>query len=344
MRQEQIYLSIIIPIYNTAKYLPACLDSILKQTNDEVEIICINDGSTDSSLKILEKYKAKSNNFHIINQENKGIGYSRNKGLSIAKGKYILFIDSDDWVNENLLSTIFDYTKKTDCDIFCFNAQIFDNKLQKLTKETFFNPKQINPSLPRYGVGTHRDFSVIFYNNISSVNKAYKKDFLLKQDIYFPEDLYFEDWIFHHKSFFNATKIAFFAKPLYYYRVNQTNSFVGKMKKNRSIFDLFAILEEYKTILLEANLYEHYRANYENYMVWILKVKFVSDVHFKLKKEFLERTKLFLKENITNLNNNSLLYASNLEFIDYINNFNWLVCWFIYYSLNKLQTLTQKQK
>ncbi len=344
MTQEQIYLSIIIPIYNTAKYLPACLDSITKQVNNKVEIICINDGSTDSSLSILEKYKTKINNLYIINQDNKGIGYSRNKGLSLAKGEYVLFIDSDDWINENLISIIFDYTQKTDCDIFCFNAQLFNNKHQKLTKEVFFYPKQINPALKKYSIGTHKDFSLILYNNISSVNKAYKREFLLQHNILFPENLYFEDWIFHHEAFFKAKKIAFFTKPLYYYRVNQPNSFVGKMKKNRSVFDLFTVLEKYKIILQDTNLYGYYRADYENYMVWILRTKFIFDVHFSLKKEFLEKTKIFLKENITDLNNNNLLYDDNLEFIYYINNFNWTSCWFIYYALNKLQNFFKNRR
>ena len=89
-------LSIIIPVYNVEKYLPKCLDSILNQSFKDFEIICINDGSSDNSLKILEEYKDKR--IIIINKENAGSGVARNAGLEIAKGEYIFFVDGDDWL------------------------------------------------------------------------------------------------------------------------------------------------------------------------------------------------------------------------------------------------------
>lgn len=94
---DKIKISIIIPVYNVEKYIEECLISVLNQTMKEIEIICINDGSTDNSLKILNNYKNKNENIRIVNQENSGLSNARNVGLSLAKGEYIFFLDSDDF-------------------------------------------------------------------------------------------------------------------------------------------------------------------------------------------------------------------------------------------------------
>ena len=96
-------VSVIIPVYNSANYLSQCLDSILNQTLKEIEIICVDDGSTDDSLSILNKYSKLDNRIKILKQNNKGGGIARNYGMSIAKGEYLIFLDSDDFFNENLL-------------------------------------------------------------------------------------------------------------------------------------------------------------------------------------------------------------------------------------------------
>ena len=94
-------LSVIIPVYNVEPYLEQCLDSVINQTYKNLEIICINDGSTDNSLKILEKYQKKDNRIKLINQKNKGLSEARNAGLDVAKGEYIAFVDSDDYLELN---------------------------------------------------------------------------------------------------------------------------------------------------------------------------------------------------------------------------------------------------
>ena len=102
-----VKISLIIPIYNEEKYLEECLDSVLNQTFTDFEIICINDGSTDSSLKILEKYKSISDKLKVITQENRGLGHARNRGLEIAKGEYICFLDGDDWLAKEAFEKLY---------------------------------------------------------------------------------------------------------------------------------------------------------------------------------------------------------------------------------------------
>ena len=110
-------VSIIIPIYNAEKYLKRCLDTVVNQSFESLEIILINDGSTDESLRIMKEYKGNHNNIEIINQENSGQGEARNKGISIAKGKYITFADADDWLSENYIQVLYDALLKNNADI-----------------------------------------------------------------------------------------------------------------------------------------------------------------------------------------------------------------------------------
>ena len=108
-----VKISIIIPVYNTENYLSECLDSVINQTLNEIEVICINDASTDSSLDILDDYSKYSDKIKIINcSENKGQGNARNIGITQAKGKYILFLDSDDWLELNACEELFKMAEK----------------------------------------------------------------------------------------------------------------------------------------------------------------------------------------------------------------------------------------
>ena len=107
-KQDQIYISVIIPVHNTAEYLPVCLDSLLKQTMREIEFILINDGSTDNSGEILASYVKKDSRFRLITQENRGFAGARNRGLEEARGNYVGFVDSDDWIDEHMYSVLWE--------------------------------------------------------------------------------------------------------------------------------------------------------------------------------------------------------------------------------------------
>ena len=112
-------ISIIIPVYNAEKYLRKCLDSVINQTLKEIEIICINDGSTDLSLSILKKYATCDNRIKIINQENQGVAIARNNGLKYATGEYIGYVDSDDYVSSIFFELLYNNAKKYNADIAC---------------------------------------------------------------------------------------------------------------------------------------------------------------------------------------------------------------------------------
>ena len=133
--KEKIKISIIIPVYNTEEYIRECLDSVTNQTFKNFECICINDGSADNSLKILEEYAKSDSRFTVINlPENKGQGCARNEGLKVAKGEYITFIDSDDWVTNDYLEILYKTIEKYNTDFVAANFYIFNNVTRENSK------------------------------------------------------------------------------------------------------------------------------------------------------------------------------------------------------------------
>ena len=136
MLNKEIFISIVVPVYNTEQYLDECLQSILKQTIIEnIELICVNDGSSDNSLEILNLYKEKFPNMIIIDQKNSGAPTARNNGLRVATGEYVYFIDSDDYIiNDNCLNELYNVAKKAFLDILNFNHLILkNNSLKKVS-------------------------------------------------------------------------------------------------------------------------------------------------------------------------------------------------------------------
>ena len=134
---KDIKVSIIIPVYNVEQYLPKCLDSIINQTLKDIEIICINDGSTDNSLSILKEYASKDDRMIIIDKENKGQGIARNLGIKKAKGKYIGFVDPDDWVDIQMFEKMYNQAQKLNSEIVICDLVKYQEWNEKYTKFYF---------------------------------------------------------------------------------------------------------------------------------------------------------------------------------------------------------------
>lgn len=138
----KIELSIIIPMYNVEKYLDKCLSGIEKQCDSSIEVICIDDGSPDSCYQICEKYKGRIENFTLLRQKNAGVSAARNKGLELAAGEWIWFVDPDDWIEDNAIQEIKELNKEK-CDVIGFKANIFHNNKCKL-REFVYDKKYVN--------------------------------------------------------------------------------------------------------------------------------------------------------------------------------------------------------
>ncbi len=121
-------ISIIIPVYNVERYLEKCLNSVLEQTYQNIEIILVNDGSTDNSLKICEGYSEKDKRVHIVQQRNAGLSAARNVGIKNAKGKYFMFIDSDDWIDKNMVKSLYNSLKKFNVKLACCGKVVYESE------------------------------------------------------------------------------------------------------------------------------------------------------------------------------------------------------------------------
>ncbi len=239
-------LSVIIPVYNVAEYLPKCLESILNQPFKDLEIICVNDGSTDNSLDVLKEYQAKDNRIKIIDKGNEGSGVARNTGIENALGEYLYFVDSDDWLEDNCLEKIINKADdlKTDILIFggcsCYktdngykkqNGGYSANKLPKKYLNKIFSSEDIKKDIFRFPS--------------TAWVKLYRREFFIKNNIKFQNIKVGQDQLPFFHSMICAKRIALYPENLYCYRKNRAGSAMTvKKKKNFSPIYVFYAIEE----------------------------------------------------------------------------------------------------
>lgn len=255
---DNIKVSVIIPVYNTAIYLEQCLDSIIKQTLKEIEIICINDGSTDSSAEILDKYSAKDSRIKTINQKNAGQSAARNAGINLAKGEYIGFLDSDDWADSTLLEKLYLNAKYNDSDLTMCSIAVYDEKADKTSFNDPYMTLDLFPQKLKETTFNHivcKNF--LFRICVTPWNKIYKREWLEKNTLKFAEGLNFEDTIFAVETLLSAKKISLVDEPLVFYRKqSQTSYSVGQREKDYKKMDFFKVFEEIENILVKKGCYQ----------------------------------------------------------------------------------------
>ncbi|MDO4184537.1 MAG: glycosyltransferase [Rhodospirillales bacterium] len=227
-------ISVIVPVYNTAQYLPQCLDSIINQTFNDIEIICINDGSTDTSLEILNRYAIKDTRVKIIDQTNHGAGYSRNEGIKKASGEYIAFIDADDWIDEAFLEKSLNTAKEYDADIVetTKSYNVYSDNNVKL-----FNKKNAKGFT----------YEENYFRRDVIWDKLFKTEFIKKHDITFPNGLCHNDAFFLLQCLFFNAKTTLDNEAIYYHnKANETSiRFKPSDKKLLSQLDMFILEIEF---------------------------------------------------------------------------------------------------
>lgn len=263
--KNNIKVSIIVPIYNTGKYLPKCLDSLKNQTLQEIEILCINDGSTDNSLEILNRYKKEDSRFKIINQENQGQSVARNNGIKAAKGHYIGFIDSDDYADHSMFEKLYKNALEYNSDIAMCSITILNEKTGLLSASDPYMtldlfPKEFEKRAFKYTETS--DF--IFRICVTPWNKIYKREFLSSKSIMFPNNLNFEDNVFFYETFMQADRISLTKEPLVIYRRESETSYTFGKQDNKKL-DFFKVFDKIEEFLKEKNLYNEFEDYFQTY-------------------------------------------------------------------------------
>ena len=210
-------VSIIIPVYNTEKYIDECITSVINQTYKDIEIILINDGSTDSSLSICKKYEKMDSRITIINRKHKGVSFARNEGLKKCTGKYVMFLDSDDYYNLDYVERMYNALTKNKCDMVITGFKLRYKKsksiLQYSNHDLILNFNSIISDI----------VNTTYFNSMSKT--IIKKSIIDKNKIAFDTSLnYFEDYKFSFDSMKHSKKIMYLSNCLYNYRVNKAST------------------------------------------------------------------------------------------------------------------------
>ena len=223
-----------MPVYNVEKYLAECLDSVLKQTLKDLEVICVNDGSTDNSLQILEEYAKKDNRIKIVNKENGGLSSARNAGMEAATGEYYAFIDSDDLLDNSAYEKALKHIN--DADLVHFGIKVFgeSNYAQRNGDDNYYKIKYTGLQKLKK--------KVILNSDVSACNKIFKKSIIKQNNIIFPEGLNNEDYAFYYEYISCAKTVFYLNEYIYHYRRSGTSIMSDIFEGNeKAIYHLYII-------------------------------------------------------------------------------------------------------
>ena len=244
-------ISVVVPIYKVEKYLPRCLDSIMKQTFTDFEALMIDDGSPDRCAAISSEYEKKDKRFKLFQKPNGGLSDARNYGIKYAKGEYIVFIDSDDCIHKDYLKVMYESCVNNNAEIsYCrFKSSYF---MGNICIPMFSAPKKSVLDSEKALDLLIRDSSLHSY----AWNKMYKKSLFTDNDISYPK-MYFEDVATSPRLFFHASKIAVSDRYLYYYekRVGSIMATMDIQKVNDLMLSILII----KNYIKYNNVYQKYR-------------------------------------------------------------------------------------
>ncbi|CCY80092.1 glycosyltransferase group 2 family protein [Mycoplasma sp. CAG:877] len=221
-------ISVIVPIYNAEKYLNKCIDSLINQTKKELEFILVNDGSTDKTEEIIKSYK--DSRIKYFKNKNQGIGKTRNFGIEKATGKYIMFLDSDDYLKNNACEILYKNAEKAAADLaICDFYKIYDSGEEEKIKLLSFKPTTLRKTP-----------SLVNEINLAPWNKLYKKELITKNKIKFVENLKYEDAPFVIEAFSKAGKIIKVDEYLNYYLIHGNSETTVRDKR---CFDILKIID-----------------------------------------------------------------------------------------------------
>ena len=220
-------VSIVIPVYNVEEYLRRCLDSVVNQTLRDIEIICINDGSTDNSSHILAEYQSKENRLRVISQKNGGQSKARNAGLEVATGEYIYFLDSDDYIKTYALEKLYTIAKTNNLEILFFDSEVFfENDILKNQFSEYLTAYDRKNEYTDVISGIDL-FSKLVKNNayvVSPCLQFTKREYLEEKHIRFFEGIIYEDNLYTFKSILQADRVAHIIDKLYMRRIRENST------------------------------------------------------------------------------------------------------------------------
>lgn len=301
-------VSVIVPVYNVQDYIEKCLDSLVYQTLEDIEIIVVNDGSTDESKIVVQKYINKyPEKIIYVEKENGGLSDARNYGMKYATGEYIAFVDSDDYVEKDMYEKMYEKAKKEDSDMVECNFYWEYPKKLKFDKGIKYEVKQ----------------DMLVKVRVVAWNKLIKRSILNETKIEFPKGLRYEDVEFTYKLIPYINKVSFVTEPMVHY-IQRQNS-ISNMQNSRN-GEIFNVLDNVIKYYEENKLYEEYKIEleyiYTRYLLCSSFLRIVKIKDKKVRKQLLSETWNNLNSRFPNWKNNKILKKGKSKKDRYIKSVN----------------------
>lgn len=250
-------VSVIVPVYKVEAYLDKCVRSILSQTYREMEVILVDDGSPDGCGRMCDEYAQKDSRVRVIHKKNGGLSDARNAGVKEAVGKYLLFVDSDDWIREDLIEKTVETAEQHSADIVQFDYYCVENGREEVR----------TCSLPADRTLNLAEEKGLLLAPPASWTKLFNREFYMKTGCFFPEGLYFEDLGTTPLFFLAAERIVYLKEPLYYYLIRDNSIMTGK-NYEKSCHDKIEIVNRILAYYKAKNAFDRFREELE-YLVFL---------------------------------------------------------------------------
>ena len=301
-------VSVIVPIYNVEKYLEKCINSLLSQTLEDIQIILVNDGSKDNSGTIAKKYAKKNKDKVIyVEKENGGLSDARNYGLKYATGDFVAFLDSDDYIEKNAYEEMYNKAIEENADyVECDFIWEYPNKA-KIDKQYKYQNKK----------------EMLSFVRVVAWNKLIKRSLIIEHNLEFPKGLRYEDVEFTYKLIPYINKFAYVDKPFIHYV--QREGSIANVQNERTA-EIFTVLDEVIEFYKKNNIYEEYKEeleyNYARYLLCSSLKRMCKIKNKKTRKELLQKTWKKLNCNFPNWKKNKILSTVNIDKNKYMKTLN----------------------
>ena len=287
---SKIKVSVIVPVYNVEPYLEKCLNSLVNQTLKDIEIIVVNDGSPDNSQKIIDKFEKKYKQITSYIKENGGLSDARNYGISKSNGEYLSFIDSDDYIEENMLEKMYNKAKKENLDVVVCNCiQVYDNGQEEIKS----NLNMSKDNVKNYIISPPM-----------ACTRIYKKELFNKYK--FKKGILYEDLELTPRLITSTKKVGFIDEGLYYY-LQRSGSIMKQKEFNNKLLDIFSVLET-----LKKELYKDYPNEIEYlYITHLLRTATLRFLEYKNTKVHLNKIVNIMHDEFPNWHKNQYYQKSS---------------------------------
>ena len=290
-------VSVVVPVYKVEQYLQRCVKSICEQTYSRLEIILVDDGSPDRCGEMCEELAEKDNRIRVIHKQNGGLSDARNAGVRLATGKYLLFVDSDDYIAEDLVEKTVTEAEKDNCDMVLFDYYCVENGVEEVR----------TTQIPTEKVFSLREEPRLLLAPPAAWTKLFNRDFYMRADCPFPKGLYFEDLATTPIFFLRAERIRYLKEPLYYYVIRENSIMTGK-NYEKSSHDKMEVLDHILEVYRNTENYDLYHEELE-YLVF-------ANAFFEPSKElvlagedgqYLQKYREYTKAKIGNIRSNQYI-------------------------------------